>query len=114
MATSDHIAPFVPLGTATVYSMAVQDRKETHLVKEYGKKCLEKQQYNFADYTSLRGEALHEWRGVFEGDNDETEDHGNYGNDWSFDYNVDEKRIPFRRPRDTNWNKMSFRDSVGQ
>ena len=102
MATSDHIAPFVPLGTATVHSMAVQDRMETHLVKEYGKKCLEKQQYNLADQTSLRGEALHEWRGVFEGDNDETEDHGDYRNDWSLDYNVNEKCILFCQSRDTN------------
>jgi hypothetical protein len=78
MATSDHIAPFVPLGTATVHSMAVQDK------------------------TLLRSEALHEWRRVFEGDNDETEDHGDYWNDWSLDYNVNEKCILFRQSRDTN------------
>jgi hypothetical protein len=82
--------------------MAVRDRKETHLVEKYGKKCLEKQQYSLADQTSLRGKALHEWRGVFECDNGETEDDGDYRNDGSFDYNVDEKCILFRRSRVPN------------
>lgn len=54
--------------------MTQGNKVETHLVEQYSEKCLEKQQYNPGDQTSMRGVAFHEWSGVFEGDNDETED----------------------------------------
>jgi hypothetical protein len=104
MATSDHIAPFVPFVCTRKQSQSFSDNRnmtgKTHLVEQYGEENLENQQHDPGDQASICSGALHKWGGILKGEYDEAENEGDYLNDRGFNHYVDKERILICWPND--------------
>lgn len=72
----------------------------THLVEQYGEENLENQQYDPDNHASICRRALHKRGGIFQGENDESEEEREYRDDGGFHYNGDKECILFRWSRD--------------